>query len=338
MVTAHRWHLGRWTASSAVALVVDALLGDEPLRPHPVAVFGNAMMGLERRMWDDRRMAGICYALSGIGAAALAGTILESLPGGALAAGYATVAGRGLWESARAVASALESGDLTRARELLPSLVGRDPAELSQGEIARATVESVAENTVDGIVAPALFTAVGGAGGALVYRGINTLDSMVGYRGRYERFGWASARVDDAANFVPARVTAVLVAAVRPSVAREIWDVVRRDAPLHPSPNAGVAEAAFAAALGVRLGGTSSYGGRLEERPGLGPIGAREPEVGDIEAAVRCSQHVTVLLFGALMAAAVSLGRHRRPLDRDRITMATAGCGRRRDPDVEPVG
>jgi adenosylcobinamide-phosphate synthase len=322
-----------------VALVVDALLGDEPLRPHPVAVFGNAMIALERRMWDDRRVAGIGYALSGIGAAALAGTILDRLPGGSLAAGYATVAGHGLWGSARGVASALEAGDVTRARELLPALVGRDPAGLSTGEIARAAVESVAENTVDGIVAPALFTAVGGAGGALVYRGINTLDSMVGYRvGRYERFGWASARIDDAANFVPARVTAVLVAAVRPSAAGQIWDTVRRDAPAHPSPNAGVAEAAFAAALGVRLGGTSCYLGRVEERPGLGPVGGRAPEARDIEAAVRCSQHVTIVLFGALMAAAVSLSR--RPaagVERGPMTPANVRLCPRPEPGVERV-
>jgi adenosylcobinamide-phosphate synthase len=188
---------------------------------------------------------------------------------------------------------------------VLPALVGRDPARLSPSEIARAAVESVAENTVDGIVAPALFTALGGARGALVYRGINTLDSMVGYRDtRYERFGWASARVDDVANFVPARVTAALVAVVRPSAVREICDAVRRDAPSHPSPNAGVAEAAFAAALGLRLGGTSSYGGKLENRPLLGPVDGRVPEARDIAAATRCSQHVTMALFGVLAAAA----------------------------------
>jgi adenosylcobinamide-phosphate synthase len=314
MVSSHRSRVGRRAASSAVALVIDALIGDEPLRPHPVALFGKAMIGLERRIWDDRRMAGLRYAASGIGATALAGAILDRLPGGALAAGYATVAGRGLWGSARAVESALEAGNLVLARELLPALVGRDPARLSAAEIARAAVESVAENTVDGIVAPALFTAFGGAGGALVYRGINTLDSMVGHRdGRYARFGWVSARVDDAANLVPARVTALLVAAVRPWAAREIWTAVRRDAPAHPSPNAGVAEAAFAAALGVRLGGTNSYRGAVEERPMLGPLSGRVAETRDIGAAVRCSQHVTMALLAGLSAGAASLGVARLP-------------------------
>jgi adenosylcobinamide-phosphate synthase len=305
MVTSHGSRLGRWAASSAFALIVDALIGDEPLRPHPVAMFGKAMIALEGRMWQDRRLAGIGYTVSGIGAAAVAGNVLERVPGGAVAAGYAAVAGRGLWGSGRAVGSALEAGDIAAARRMLPALVGRDPARLSPSEIARAAVESVAENTVDGIVAPALFTAIGGARGALVYRSINTLDSMVGYRNRrYERFGWASARVDDVANFVPARVTAVLVAVVRPSAVREICDAVRRDAPSHPSPNAGVAEAAFAAALGLRLGGTSSYGGKLEDRPPLGPVDGRVPEAHDIAAAIRCSQHVTMALFGVLAAAA----------------------------------
>jgi adenosylcobinamide-phosphate synthase len=305
MVTSHRSRRARWAASSAFALAVDALIGDEPLRPHPVAMFGTAMIALEGRLWQDRRFAGIGYALSGIGAAAVAGNVLERVPGGAVAGGYAAIAGRGLWGSARAVGSALEAGDIAAARRVLPALVGRDPARLSPSEIARAAVESVAENTVDGIVAPALFTALGGARGALVYRGINTLDSMVGYRDtRYERFGWASARVDDVANFVPARVTAALVAVVRPSAVREICDAVRRDAPSHPSPNAGVAEAAFAAALGLRLGGTSSYGGKLENRPLLGPVDGRVPEARDIAAATRCSQHVTMALFGVLAAAA----------------------------------
>jgi adenosylcobinamide-phosphate synthase len=233
------------------------------------------------------------------------GSLVDLLPGGAVAAAYVSVAERGLWGAASAVGAALESGDLRRARELLPALVGRDAARLSEAEVARAAVESVAENTVDGIVAPALFAACGGAAGALAYRGVNTLDSMVGYRdSRYGHFGWASARADDVANLVPSRLTAVLVAAVRPWAAREILRAVRRDAPGHPSPNAGVAEAAFAAALGIQLGGTNSYGGQLEQRPRLGRPENRSAAPADIAAAVRCSQHVTALLFVVLGVAA----------------------------------
>ncbi len=202
------------------------------------------------------------------------------------------------------MADALEAGDLEAARRWLPRLVGRDVRRLDAAGMARAVIESVAENTSDGIVAPALYAAVGGARGTLAYRAVNTLDSMVGHRdARYRRFGWASARADDAANLVPARVTALLVAAVRPKAAGAVWRAVRRDAGAHPSPNAGVVEAAFAAALGLRLGGTNHYRGRAEERPFLGPPDGRVPQVEDIARAIRCSRHVTTALFVLLAGA-----------------------------------
>lgn len=276
------------------------------------------MTELERLVWDDRRLSGLAFACGGIGAAALAGRGLGRVRGGAVVAGYASIAGRGLWDAAASVHEALVLGDLAKARELLPALVGRDAAELSATEIARAVVESVAENTVDAIVAPALFAAAFGATGAFGYRAINTLDSMVGYRdARYGRFGWAAARIDDGANLVPARVTAALVAAVRPRSAGAIWGAVRRQARAHPSPNAGVAEAAFAVSLGVQLGGRNSYRGEVEERPLLGPPAGRAPEPGDIAAAIACSRQVTGLLFGLLCTAAacarVASGRARPP-------------------------
>jgi adenosylcobinamide-phosphate synthase len=169
--------------------------------------------------------------------------------------------------------------------------------------MARAVVESLAENTVDAVVAPALWAALAGGPGAWGYRAVNTLDAMVGHRSRrYERFGWASARLDDAANFIPARVTAALVAAVRPGRARLVWTVVRRDAARHPSPNGGVAEAAFAAALGLRLGGANIYGGRVEVRPSLGE--GRPPEPSDIAPASALSRDVETALTVLLAAAA----------------------------------
>lgn len=295
--------LTRWSASAAAALLADALLGDGPLRPHPVAVFGRAMTRLERTLWDDGRARGAAYAVAGVGGAAAAGALLDRLPGGAALAAYTAVAARGLWAAAGQVERALEAGDLDAARSLLPALVGRDPALLDAEGMARACVESVAENTVDAIVAPALYAALGGATGALAYRGTNTLDSMVGYRdGRYGRFGWASARLDDLANLVPARLTALLVAAVRPGSAVRVARAVARDAPAHPSPNAGVAEAAFAAALGLRLGGTTAYRHGVEERPLLGRPGAPRPVAADIGRAVECSQHVTLALAASLGA------------------------------------
>jgi adenosylcobinamide-phosphate synthase len=212
------------------------------------------------------------------------------------------------------IGDALEAADLEQARRLLPSLVGRDVAELDAPGMARAVVESVAENTVDAVVAPAWWAAIAGAPGAFGYRAVNTMDAMVGHRSdRYLRYGWASARLDDVAAFLPARLTAVLVAVVRPRAAGAIWRAVRTQAPRHPSPNAGVAEAAFAAALDVRLGGVNSYGTDTEHRPVLGTGAAAGPS--DIRRAVRLSRDVTaalVLLLGAIGIAA-STGGWSRP-------------------------
>jgi adenosylcobinamide-phosphate synthase len=163
---------------------------------------------------------------------------------------------------------------------------------------------------VDAVVAPALWALAFGAPGVLAHRAVNTMDAMVGHHSdRYERYGWAAARLDDGAAWLPARLTAVLVAACRPASASAVWRAVRRDAPAHPSPNSGVAEAAFAAALGLALGGESRYGDRLERRPRLGD--GRAPERPDIVRAVALSRDVT--LATALAAVAVRPpARHRR--------------------------
>jgi len=183
-------------------------------------------------------------------------------------------------------------------------------------------VESLAENTVDAVVAPALWGALLGAPGTLGYRAVNTMDATVGYHNeRYEDYGWASARLDDMANFIPARVTAALVAAVRPSAARAVWRAVRHDAPLHPSPNSGVAEAAFAAALGVRLGGVNTYGGRIERRAQLG--WGRAPEAPDIGAAVALCRDVTRGLIVSLLALAAAARASTRMATRPATRPAT---------------
>jgi adenosylcobinamide-phosphate synthase len=168
----------------------------------------------------------------------------------------------------------------------------------------------VAENTVDAVVGPVFWAVALGAPGALAYRAVNTMDAMVGHHSpRYEQFGWAAARLDDVAGFVPARITALLVCLASPARAGAVIDAVRRDAPSHPSPNAGVAEAAFAAALGVELGGTVRYGARVEDRPRLG-VGPR-PAPPDIGRAIRLADRVELLLTGMLVAGAV-LARTRR--------------------------
>ena len=290
----------RRAIAAGAALAIDRALGEPPLPGplHPVALLGTAMSALERRLYDDRRAPGALLAAAGVGLAGVAGAMI----GSPLVAAYVSTAGRGLHAAALGVAAALEEGDVAAARSLLPSLVGRDPAALDASGIARAAVESVAENTTDAIVAPALWTAVAGPVGAFVHRAGDTLDSMVGYRNdRYRRFGLASARLDDALAWGPARATAVLVALARPRQASTVATAVRQDAPRHPSPNAGVAEAAFAAALGLRLGGANRYGGVEDDRPILGS--GRAPEVRDVTAAVALSRDVTWLLAALLVLA-----------------------------------
>jgi adenosylcobinamide-phosphate synthase len=287
----------------AAGLVADRLLGEPPFAPHPVAAFGSVMRRVESAVYRDERRSGAAYAAVGVAVGAGAGSAL----GSTAAATAIAVGGRSLADAATAVGRALGGGDVDQARALLPALVGRDPSPLDEKGVARAVVESVAENTVDAVVAPALWATVAGAPGALAYRAVNTLDALVGHRSpRYVRFGWPSARLDDVAGWVPARTTAALVAAVRPSRAKDIWSAVRHDAPRHPSPNAGVAEASFAAALGLRLGGLNVYAGRPELRPTLG--GGRTAETQDIERAVRLSRDVTYAL-AALLALAGAGGR-----------------------------
>jgi adenosylcobinamide-phosphate synthase len=283
--------------STAIGLLADRALGEPPAPVHPVAAFGAVMTRIERRLYRDDRWAGVVHAASGIALGFAAGKLVRSR---ALAT-YLAVSGRMLGATAGQIGDALAAGDVDGARALLPSLVGRDPSELDEAGIARAVVESVAENTVDAVVAPALWAAAAGAPGVLAHRAANTMDAMVGHHSeRYERYGWAAARIDDAMAWVPARATAALVAAVRPASARDVWRIVRRDAPAHPSPNAGVAESAFAAALGVGLGGTVRYGDRVEHRPLLGE--GRAVEAADIGRAVRLGDDVTMALAAALTA------------------------------------
>jgi adenosylcobinamide-phosphate synthase len=277
-----------------MGIALDRMAHEPPDNLHPVVRFGRAMAGVEDRLYRDSRTAGVVHAAAGVALGVGAGAALGSTT---VATGLA-VAHRALAEAATAIGRCLEAGDLDGARQRLPSMVGRDPDGLDAKEVARAVVESVAENTVDAVIAPAWWGAVAGAPGALGFRAVNTLDSMVGHRSaRYGRYGWASARADDVMAFVPARLTAGLVVLVRPPATREVWRAVRTQAPAHPSPNSGVAEAAFAAALGLRLGGLSRYGDRTELRPRLGTGRAAEPT--DIARAVRLSLDVgTAMALG----------------------------------------
>jgi adenosylcobinamide-phosphate synthase len=292
---------------TAVGLLADRALGEPPARVHPVAAFGRLMTRAEDLLYADDRTIGAAYAMAGVATGFVAGVAAGST---ALGVGL-SASGRMLRTTAHDIAAALERGDVDAARATLPALVGRDPAALDADGITAAVVESLAENTVDAIVAPALFGATLGAPGVAAHRAVNTLDAMVGHRSpRYRRFGWAAARLDDTAAFVPARVTAALVCLSRPARARVVLDAVRHDAPAHPSPNAGVAEAAFAAALGLELGGPTRYPDHVEARPRLGH-GPR-PMVADIARAATLVSQVELTLVGIAGALGVALAPRRR--------------------------
>jgi adenosylcobinamide-phosphate synthase len=299
----------RYAYGAAAGLLGDLLLGD-PRRGHPVAVFGRAAGAVERVLWRDHRGWGALHALVCAGGAVALGSVasraVRTSPAASVAltgaATWAVVGGTSLVREARGIGRALEAGDVEAARVRLPHLCGRDPQALDAGGIARAVVESVAENTSDAVVGALVWGAIGGVPGLLGFRAVNTLDAMVGHRSpRYRRYGWASARLDDLAGWPGARLTAVLAALAGPDPrgAVRAW---RADAAKHPSPNAGPVEASFAGALGVRLGGTLSYGGRVEQRPVLNTEG-RDVTTRDVERAVRLSRRVGLLALGVSVAA-----------------------------------
>jgi adenosylcobinamide-phosphate synthase len=289
--------LGHRSAACVLGLLADRLLGDPPNAAHPVAWFGTAMQRVEAALWEDRRAPGVVHTAVGVVLGAGAGRLVRSTA----AAVAITASGRQLRDTAERIGRVVDSGDLDRARQELPALVGRDPKNLDASGIAAAVIESAAENSVDAVVAPVFWGAVAGAPGAGAYRAINTMDAMIGHRNaRYRWYGWSAARLDDVANYLPARIFAALVAVQSPSRAKEILATVRRDAPAHPSPNAGVAEAAVAAALGCQLGGPLRYGDEVEQRPTLG-LGPR-PDPADITAAVRLINRTELTLAGVLAA------------------------------------
>lgn len=307
-----RRHLRSRRFGIGLGRAADQLFGD-PARWHPVAGFGRGAGALERVLYADSRAAGTLFTVVAVGVPTAMTAVLERLLPRPLVLGVATWAalgGTSLLREGTAMQASLQSGDLPAARERLTHLCARDPAGLDADELARATVESLAENTSDAVVAPLLWAALLGAPGVVAYRAINTLDAMVGYRNpRYDRFGWAAARLDDVANLVPARVTALLTVAAAPLVGGSMGDahrVWRRDGAHHPSPNAGHCEAAAAGALGVTLGGSNVYEGLSEDRGTLGDGPA--PGVGDLRRAVLLSRLVMRLsgLLAATLAQAVA--------------------------------
>jgi adenosylcobinamide-phosphate synthase len=305
-------------AARAVGLLLgtaaDAVFGD-PRRWHPVAAFGTAAKKVEQAVYRDHKVPGVVHSALLTGGAIAAGVVVERLGRGrplvqigttALAT-WVVLGGASLAAEGTAMGRELDASDIAAARERLPNLCGREPSSLDASGLARATVESVAENTSDAVVAPLFWGAVAGVPGLLGYRAANTLDAMVGHRSpRYAKFGWAAARLDDVANLVPSRLAAVLTSLTAPVVggsSRSAWQTWRRDASAHPSPNAGQVEAAFAGALEIRLGGRTVYSHGTEERPVLGH--GRSPDAGHVTRSVELSRVVGAT--SAVVAAALSL-------------------------------
>lgn len=312
----------------ALGVAADALLAD-PRRYHPVAGFGRAAQALENRLHADAVAPGAVFTTVAVGVPWMLGVAAERLtaqrPLARVAvtavATWAVLGGTSLAREGRVMAELLDAAQadaaqaddgtgeaaLQRARARLSHLCARDPSRMSVGDLARATVESLAENTSDAAVAPLLWGAVAGVPGLLAYRAANTLDAMVGYTSpRYLRFGRVSARFDDLVNLVPARVTGLLTVAAAPAVGGSLmsgWRVLRADGARHPSPNAGRPEAATAGVLGVVLGGENVYAGRVERRPGMG-VGGRAPRAEDVRRAVRLGR--VVVAEGALLAVGLA--------------------------------
>lgn len=305
---------GRVLATGLVlGWLADRAFGD-PSRLHPVAGFGSLAGRFEALVYGDSRVRGVLHEATLVGGAIGLGCLVRRSTmhrpiAGALAtaaATWAVLGGRSLVHEADAIAERLAAGDVCAARARVGNIVGRDPESLNAEGIARAALESVAENTSDAVVAPLLWGAVAGVPGLLAYRAVNTLDAMVGYRNeRYLSFGWAAAKVDDVANWIPARAAAALAVVAAPLVGgspEEALKAVREHSSRHPSPNGGVVEAAFAGALGVRLGGRNVYGGVEEDRGTLGYGSA--PVAADLTRATRLARVVS--LGAAMLAAAIA--------------------------------
>ena len=300
-----------------IAILLDLAFGDPRWFPHPVRLLGRLIKALEgpaRRAIPDARVAGAVTALTVILVGTLATAAMVGIAGQihpllgdiiGIVVLYTTFAAHDLARHSLAVYRALEGFDLAEARRRVSWLVGRDTERLNETEVVRAAVESVAENTVDGIIAPLFFAALGGPVAAMAYKAINTLDSMIGYKSEiYLDFGRAAARIDDGANYLPARISAPVLTAAAALLgfrSADAWRIARRDGKKHQSPNAGIAEAAVAGALGIRLGGVMERRGR--------PVNL--PEIGDpVERLAR--KHIMAanrLMFTAtVIATAVFLG------------------------------
>ncbi|MWV44367.1 cobalamin biosynthesis protein CobD [Paenibacillus sp. HJL G12] len=309
----------------AAAFILDLLIGDPRWIPHPVIGMGKAIKKLEA--WIRRRFQPEHLKKAGIllpivvagGSLVITWALLQLLgwihPWLAWAAEIVliatTIAVKGLKDAGMEVYRHLKKGDLPAARNSLGMIVGRETSHLDEPEIVRGTVETVAENIVDAVISPLLYALIGGAPLAMAYRAVNTLDSMVGYKNdKYIHLGWASARLDDIANWIPARLTALLLtitAVILRLDSKRALRMVRRDARRHPSPNSGFPESAVAGALGIRLGGTNVYHGVSSFRAYMGDA-LRPMEAQDIRLTNRMLYTVSALFVIIALLAIWAVG------------------------------
>lgn len=307
-----------WLAGAA--LLLDRTVGDPTWLPHPVVGMGRLIRVLDNILNRPEAGRAVKRVLGGVTVCCAIGitwvvsyAVLRGVAklspwayaAASIALVWTTLAWKGLRGAGEDVYSALTESGLVEARKRVGRYVGRDTESLSEADVVRAAVETIAENTVDALVSPLFFACLGGAPLALVYRAINTMDSMLGYRNeRYRDFGWAAARLDDVANYVPARLCAGLLwVAIRLAGlrSRDAWRVMRRDAHKHPSPNGGIPESLMAGALGVQLGGVNAYGGIAQSRALMGdPMRTLERQ--DIRAAMAVLDYLGWICF-ALVAA-----------------------------------
>lgn len=313
---------------AVLAFLMDCLIGDPRSRFHPVVLMGNLIAGLEKWLYrpedSDRGkfwrglflmllVLAICYTIADGIVYGVRRLALPYLSWGveALLLSF-MISPRSLAEAGREIEGYLAAGDLANARVKVGWIVGRDTAQMSAPEVTRATVETISENIVDGVISPLFFFFLGGVPLAVAYRAANTMDSMIGYKNeKYLFFGRAAARADDAWNYLPARITGLLLvfsAWLLRYDGRGAWRMMRRDAVKHPSPNGGFTEATVAGALGIRLGGLNSYFGRPSFRTYMGePRQELSPQ--HISDAIRLMYAATIL-FLLLGSGALWWGRH----------------------------
>lgn len=313
------WPVPDFALAMLLALIIDAAIGwpDAVFNRigHPVTWLGKLVEKLEKRLnhATNRRLKGTVAALAAIGAASgLAALLAAMLPDGYVGIlimavlAWPLIAVRSMHEHVKAVSVPLKRGDIPESRRALSMIVGRDPSQLDEAGIARAGMESLAENTSDGVVAPVFWGVLFGLPGIAAYKAINTLDSMIGHRNeRYEAFGWASAKIDDVVNFVPARLTGLLYVLVSGRPARAMR-VMTSDARQHRSPNAGWPEAALAGALDVKLSGPRIYNGEVSQEPWVNEAGG-DADAGQL--ALGLGLYVRLIFaLGGLLAVIAGLG------------------------------